>query len=155
MTHFHPTERFLDYVEHNYSDCLLVDAGCGEGWLSFKLRGRHLRCLAIDPLPSSLTNVLPMKIHNCNLIREKPTVIIAARPDHGGWVGEIPRYMHADSVLLYVGLRKNVKVDLWELKRKVVLRNAGQDGEWVWLLRKQNARSEHEDMARMLDVSAR
>lgn len=144
---FRPTRKFLLFMEENHKRDTVIDAGAGECFLTVKLRQVGINCIPVDPLPHGPLSSLVEKMfmHQCAPVRERPFCIVAARPDHSGWVTEIPRYMHRDSVLLYVWLKKNLEHDLDGLSRILLFQGAGKDGECVWEVPKQKAPKDHEE----------
>lgn len=48
--------------------------------------------------------------NNASLLKDKSCLLIAARPDHSGWIRDV--IGNKETELLYIGLRKNIDIDI-------------------------------------------
>lgn len=101
---------------------IVIDVGAGEMHLAKALKDAGAFVLAIEPnFTLERRHVgdvqsVAMYAHELPLIRSHAALLIVARPDHGGWVNELPGYMHPESEMLYIGKRVNIEWDLDGLK---------------------------------------
>ena len=146
MTHFYPKPKFFVAVQKSLDSNglrIVFEAGCGEckNFAGYDRQCiKHLGCDPwFDPLADfSLANrVMPLPVHRCSIVKSNPMLIVVCRPDHSGWVRNIVQYMHAESVLLYVGLKQNVPIDLPDVEFVVGDSGLGRDGETAYIARSQ------------------
>ena len=148
IQHFHPAATFIPLIRSEMvagGFTSVFEAGCGETFPNAAVYEEHdvphFGCdIRYDPFSAlELANrVLPVEVHRCWLVRATATLIVVCRPDHSGWVRNIAAYMHQQSVLLYVGLRRNVEIDLPGVTCEWVGGlGVGEDGEVMWRVRSQ------------------
>ena len=97
MTHFYPTPEFLAAVEEHRQGRPVIDVGAGEGELTRALMQRKVPVVAVDIFPR-FQPTIPLPIHRVGLARNLPALLVVARPDHGGWVREIPGFIHRSTL---------------------------------------------------------
>lgn len=109
-----PTIKLARWISNIAGNRLIVEVGCGNGELLHKLAKVHNKVLGCDPhssLKKYYSGFMPLYADQLSIIKRQESLIVAARPDHSGWVSEIPTYMYSDSQLLYLGLENNIKID--------------------------------------------
>lgn len=139
VTHFEPKEEFLKQLAEYIGDQFVIEVGAGQCHFTQAMHRHKIKAMAIEPRPSDETRrrcmnfLYPMSINRSRSLLKEKSVVIVARPDHSGWVRTIPDYIHPESELFYIGLEKNLDVDIpeeWTLER--VFSDVGEDGEHMW-----------------------
>jgi len=85
--------------------------------------------------------LLPCRIEACTLVRGPGIVVVVARPDHSGWFAHLADMVSPESELIYIGLEKNLDLDIPEhlLRSPALYCGAGADGEVVVRVRRPDA----------------
>lgn len=122
---FEPTEEFIEWLIKYANGRPIADVGAGECQLADAIVAKNYPCVAIEPfghifyddLENTRYNYLvPSFAHECKMLKETQMLLVCARPSHDGWVEEIPSYMNEASELLYIGLKKNIDVDFYDIQ---------------------------------------
>ena len=109
-----PTTKLAKWISSLARDLPIIEVGTGTGKLLHLLAKVHSKVIGCDPyfMPMEhYSGFMPLPADQVKFIRNMPSLIVATRPDHSGWVGEIPDYMNDDSKLLYIGLSDNIDRD--------------------------------------------
>ncbi len=121
---FEPTDTYLAWLKKYADGRPVVELGCGDGYFTFRMRELGIKAMGIDPFKEAEyldpTSFMPICASRCHMLTEHPCLLIAARPDHSGWVTNVPFQMHKDAELLYIGLQRNVENDLHSLSFREV-----------------------------------
>lgn len=131
---FEPTEAFLTYMKT--LDTPIFDVGAGAGHVTLTLVDAGLKCAAIDMCEhaNQVTNV--HMADGTDFPYSPDAVVMLCRPCHGGFAEDVIQQAVTSkaSVVLYVGLERNVEDDLGDLlpRFKKVAEDVGQDGEAIW-----------------------
>jgi hypothetical protein len=116
MRFFEPTAQYIMWIKKYAAGRPVVELGCGDGYFTSKMREACVKAMGIDPYKEGEfldhTSFMPVRASQCRIVTDHPCLLIAARPDHSGWVTNVPFQMHEDSELLYIGLPENVDNDL-------------------------------------------
>ena len=116
MRFFEPTDAYLDWLKKYADGRPVVELGCGDGYLTFRMREIGIKAMGIDPFNEAeyldCTSFMPIGASQCGIVINHACLLIAARPDHSGWVTNVPFQMHQHAELLYIGLPRNVDNDL-------------------------------------------
>lgn len=137
MTFFEPYSSFLSFL-HTYSNSrLLIDCGCGDGQLVQQYLSLYPSgdVLGIDIFllgnPHRSEEKLPIYELSCELFPFQSHMLpLFCRPCHSGFVYEtIQQYSNVISEFLYVGLEKNIQLDLDDIPYHHLLSHIGHDDE--------------------------
>ena len=119
MRFFEPTDTYLAWLKKYAEGRPVVELGCGDGYFTFRMRELGIKAMGIDPFKDTEyldhTSFMPICASQCGIVKDNACLLISARPDHSGWVTNVPYQMHKDAELLYIGLPRNVENDLWTL----------------------------------------
>lgn len=143
MKFFTPTRAFLDWIASPRLRSLIYDVGAGEGHVFEALRAKGIQVLAIDLYPGG---DLVLAGDGTTYRYYPGTTVMLCRPCHGLFVYHVIQQAVLCEVgrVVYVGLDKNVEGDLDDYlpKFKMVLNDAGEDGEkvWVWEMKRREKR---------------
>lgn len=134
QTFFKPTKAFIELAMSDaYCYARWLDCGAGVGHLGRRLTFAGLEVQCHDLLPRT-SYEHRVEIGDClNLHFQRDDVVVLARPSHGDWVQRVLARAATDAGrALYIGLRKNLEVDLPDMVTELVLEDAGEAGECVW-----------------------
>jgi hypothetical protein len=135
---FRPKPKFLDFMAlRKYP---IVDIGAGLGHFQWKMNQRHPKVpvvsidIAMRDGPQGVGERSQVLIRDALEFSYKFNMcVVACRPSHDGWVYDaFKEALSRASWVFYVGLEKNVAEDLMDLRRHVVFRDAGEEGEHCW-----------------------
>jgi hypothetical protein len=138
VTHFEPYPQFCDWFADYAGERVTIEVGAGQCVFSKALVKRGVKLVAVEPRPNEEVHrecvnfLLPMPAQRVSLLREPDKLIVVARPDHSGWVSDLTYMIHPDSELIYIGLDKNLEIDLPRSKLEELYTGAGEDGEVVF-----------------------
>ena len=141
-TFFEPTPEFLTWFTNYANRPFVIECGAGQCEFAKKLISNGIRLLAVEPYPSDelarecYNFLYPTTIHECGIIKSTPALVFAARPNHSGWFQDLIDMVHPDSELLYIGLEKNLVIDVEHGDPVQIYTGAGQDGENVWSIKR-------------------
>lgn len=142
VTHFEPTDDFLDWFVDHVEGRFTIEAGAGQCGFSKALVQRGVKVMAIEPRATPEVRrecanfLLPSPVDQVSLVRNPGIVIVAARPDHSGWFFELAHLISPESELIYIGLERNFELDIPEhFHTDELYRDAGPDGEVVLRVR--------------------
>jgi hypothetical protein len=136
-THFEPLTPFLEWWAEYVNGRIVYDCGAGCCGFTKAMHERGLKALAIEPRANYSVRqecasfLYPTSIYKCKLLSTTPGVVVTARPDHSGWIRDIPSLIHPDSEYIYIGLQDNFNIDLYDWDYEVLYQGAGEDDEWV------------------------
>lgn len=145
---FKPNQLFFDWIkgEFNRRKRPIVDCGCGYGHLVRELSAAQLPTIGIDPryaifneqVPEDLIGrILPMEAEHCSMVKQDELILLTCRPCHSGFPQYINNSRSSKSVFYYIGLEKNVDLDLGDCDRKQITDSpVGEDGEHIWQVNK-------------------
>ena len=133
--HFYHKPKFLDWLQKYSNGQPVIELGAGMLDFSKALHQKGIPVIAVEPrarVGLYGMHILPTLADK--VARSMDGLFIAARPDHSGWVTEIPELISGKSSFLYVGLEKNLEDDFpsSEFNHDLVYSDAGEDGENVW-----------------------
>lgn len=137
VQHFEPTPEFMTWWAKYVGAQVVFEVGAGMCDFTKLMRDEGLKALAIEPRANDtvryqcMGRLLPLPISRAKCLGETPAIVVVARPDHGGWVGTIPDYIHEDSEFIYIGLPENFDCDLGDWSWRCLYKDAGADGECV------------------------
>lgn len=136
-TFFNPSDNFWDLLQSDwYHYRRVIDAGCGVGEVSRGLRDRGRDYVAIDlhQRREQGGSDIDIRIMNiCEWYCEYGDLLIVARPNHSGWATEaLVTAVRDRAEAIYVGLEKNISVDLDGLVIEKLREDVGGDGESAW-----------------------
>lgn len=142
VQHFHPTIQFLDWWTEYVAGRFVIEVGAGCCHFTKAMHKRGIKALAIEPRANDEVRMecasflLPTSVQRATLLQEIPAVVVAARPDHSGWISEVPFLINPESEFIYIGLPKNFDIDLGiDVACEVLGYEAGEDYEQVLRLR--------------------
>ena len=126
---FEPTQDFIEWINHQPGR--IIDCGCGVGLLSSLFPDK---VFGIDLYERDC----PLsKVYYGMCATEFPfnknDIVLIARPDHSGWHYEVfKNALNNGLKVIYIGLPRNYDSDLYGTDRKLLVNNAGQEGEQAW-----------------------
>jgi len=132
---FLPRQEFLDWWVDYVGDSFVIEAGSGTGKFLEYMRDLKIRVLGFEPnasievLAKFYNALIPHPIQGSSIARDNKAIVVAARPNHSGWVNMIPDIIHPESEFIYIGFRDNFEVD--GIEGTILYENAGDDGEVV------------------------
>lgn len=134
---FEPKPRFLAWMKREYPETLIYDVGAGCGHVAEALQKKGLLVLGLDIHERGGTEGCPVLIADGETYSyEAGSVVMLCRPCHGEFAERVVERAITckASTILYVGLEKNVKMDLgrYAKKFKLSLKDAGLEGEKIW-----------------------
>jgi len=135
MEFFSPTQDFLDWWVDYIGDSFVIEAGSGTGKFLESMRDLGIHVLGFEPnasgevLAKFYNALIPHPIQGSGIVRDNKAIVVAARPNHSGWVNMIPDIIHPESEFIYIGFRDNFGVD--GIEGTILYENAGNDGEVV------------------------
>lgn len=143
MRFFRPRPEFFAWIGREYEtrNQPVIDCGCGDGALLGEMMERGIGAIGLDPryimydepVPFALVSrLLTMPAEESTIVRNTPAILLVCRPCHDRFPLRIDEHRHPDSVLYYVGLTRNLILDLGETETRLVLENVGEDGENIW-----------------------
>jgi len=139
VTFFKPTQAFLDWLVEFVGEEFVIECGAGQCEFTKAMHKLGIKAMAIEPRPSDevmatcYNFVFPTSVERAeNILREDKSIVIAARPDHSGWFQKLPDLIHPESMLLYIGLERNLHIDIPDSDIPLLFENAGQEGENVY-----------------------
>ena len=142
VQHFHPTTQFLDWWAEYVADRFVIEVGAGCCHFTKSMHTHGIKALAIEPRANSDVRMecalflLPWSVQQAPILQATPAVVVVARPDHSGWVSEVPDLIHPESEFIYIGLPKNFNIDIDTLDYSILYQGiVGEDGEQVLRLR--------------------
>lgn len=122
------------------------EIGSGDGDLLREMRAAGIVCLGFEPaylwngqhIPVDLINcILPREAQDAGPIKETPAIILACRPCHSGFPGQVNAVAHPLSPMFYVGFRKNLAFDLGGAFTSLVFKSpVGLEGEQLFQVRR-------------------
>jgi hypothetical protein len=146
VTHFECTRDFLYWFRGHVNGRFTIEVGAGQCEFSKALYQRGVKVMAVEPRPSPEVAIecsnflLPMQVSRADIVRNSGIVVVVARPDHSGWFAELADMVSPESELIYIGLEKNLDLDIPEHFRTDELYcDAGADGEVVLRVRRFDA----------------
>lgn len=128
---FDPTPEFIAWLKDYTKNRVIIDCGAGVGRLGSLMAGS---VLSIDIHEREETESAVILADATKFDFPEGAVVIFARPCHGSWVGKAAgRALNRGATVLYIGLQKNLIVDLPDLgaPQKEVFVDAGEAGEVV------------------------
>lgn len=129
MNFLEPNKELVDWLIGFAGDRHIVEVGCGRcALIDALVETGRVKAMGIEPhyfyyFPEGQvirSYVLPLYAQDLNLDAFENSLTVCARPDHGGWVEEVLDRMPANSQFLYLGLEKNVELDLGDFPRDQV-----------------------------------
>ena len=141
---FRPTATFLAWAARTAAGRTVYDVGAGAGHVAAALAVRGVRVVALDIMPSEEPVHPILRADAGTFPYERGSVVMLCRPCHGDFPWRtIAQAARCGAAVWYVGLDKNVKVDLPRPAEFVmVMAGAGESGECVWSM--EDAMSEGE-----------
>jgi len=137
MRFFTPTARFYKALgELKLDGTLLIDTGAGCGNTADEMHARGFRTAAVDIVRRMKQSP---RVHITNAVTfpwTSSTWPVICRPDHSGWAYEvIQKARTRGACAMYVGLDRNVDVDLYDLvgTETKIWKGVGKEGESMWL----------------------
>jgi hypothetical protein len=139
VTFFTPTEQFLEWLAEYVGDQFVIEVGAGQCHFTQAMHRYKIKAMAIEARPSDETRLRcanflwPKPVEESEIVLNKKSVVIAARPDHSGWFELLPSLIHHESELIYIGLERNLDRDIpdhWSLD--ILYSDAGEEGEHMW-----------------------
>ena len=122
MTFFdpHKSAEFMAWLLTYVSNRIVVDAGCGrDPELTRYLKKNCVSALGCDPwleyCDDLISCAVPLEFEKIwpRIVKaDKPIVVVTARPDHSGWVNNIFDMLRIGDEWLYLGLEKNIDIDI-------------------------------------------
>lgn len=134
--HFRATPEFLQWWKDYVGDKPVFEVGAGCCDFTIQMHHLGIRAAAIEPRANDEVRdrcanfLFPADVYDAQVILQVPSIVVAARPDHSGWVGDVPDLIHKDSKFIYIGLEKNIQIDL-DRDYHTLYTGAGEDGEVV------------------------
>jgi SAM-dependent methyltransferase len=145
MRFFTPTPEFWKWLKatvKKHPKMPIIDCGCGYGQLVREMRQAGYPAIGLDPrfdifdekIPLDLVGAIyAMEAEHFPLVRSTPSILFTCRPCHSGFPVHINRVRPAGSVFFYIGLEKNLELDMedgtYRLATKKVV---GEEGEKIW-----------------------
>lgn len=118
---FKPNNKFIKWLTNYAKNRLIFEAGCGTDPYLLKKLTNKTPAIGCDPHynyqhRTTGLQVIPMEINDCKPIIEKiqtktNILFITARPNHSGWLTDIPKLMKPGDEWLYIGLKRNIEND--------------------------------------------
>lgn len=113
MVFFKPSDEYIDWLVARAAGRLIFDLGSGDGHLTRLLVAKKQPTCGVEPywygrdtydprLP-----VIQKPVQICGLLSKFQALVVMARPDHGGWVDWVARYVHPESECLYITRTSN------------------------------------------------
>ena len=145
LAFFEPTPEFIAWIKNFAKDRLIVDCGCGNGNLTFKLIDMDLQAIGIDAWPDERIDKHP---HRSSIMKFDATKFeypmgclpIMARPNRGTWIHlAMRRALETTDCFIYIGLEKHIDKDIHALSDKEyhteeVMKKAGKENEIVYAI---------------------
>lgn len=135
---FEPNPRFMRWMKRNCSNSIVYDVGAGIGHVAKALTAQNLKVLALDLNYRDFSgDDFPILIADGEAHQYQPrSIVMLCRPCHGAFVEEVVAQARRCrvSAILYVGLKKNVEVDLgiyWK-DFKLRISDVGLEKESIW-----------------------
>lgn len=128
---FRPTRNFWKQIDR-YKDKTIIEVGCGAGFLSRQMLHKNFKSV---PLDIQIIETQVRGTHHIDAIEfpyESDMVVLFCRPSHGDWVElAMNRALEAGATIIYVGLQKNLELDLGDLRGQFHQRddNVGEESE--------------------------
>jgi hypothetical protein len=124
-----------------------IEVGAGQCEFSKALSQLDVKIMAVEPraapeVAAACSNfLLPMQVERVAAVRKPGIVVVVARPDHSGWFAELAAMVSPESELIYIGLEKNLDLDIPEHfhRSPLMYLGAGADGEVVLRVRRSDA----------------
>ena len=139
VTFFHPTDRFLEWLVDFVGDQFVIECGAGQCEFTKAMHKLGIKAMAIEPRPSDKVMaecynfVFPVTVERAaNVLAEDVSIVMAARPDHSGWFKKLLDLIHPESTLLYIGLERNLHIDIPDSDIELLFEYAGEEGEHVY-----------------------
>lgn len=131
---FKPTSAFIKFIKkERYRWTRIVDVGAGTGHLGSVLSKHGLEIQCIDVISRYSYEHEVALVSGIAFPYGPQDTVITARPCGDGWAREAIISAHeSHATPLYVGLKEDVDVDMGQLKKRLLLDGAGEDGECVW-----------------------
>ena len=133
---FEPTEDFVTYMRNFAEGTPIFDVGAGAGHVTKKLADAGLKVAAIDMHEHAKAVTHVHMADGTDFPYTPNSVVMLCRPCHGAFVEQVIEQATkcGVSVILYVGLERNVEEDLGDSYRrfKVVATEVGKEGESIW-----------------------
>jgi hypothetical protein len=144
MRFFKPKQEFFRWIEKmhkSHPKMPVIDCGCGDGDLLIDLHKLRIPAMGMDPryaifnehIPIHLINcLLPVEAQESNLVQNTPAILLVCRPCHSGFPIDINNTRHKKSKFYYIGLERNIELDLCNVETKLLMHDVGEDGECLW-----------------------
>ena len=137
---FEPKPKFLAWMKREYPEALIYDVGAGCGHVAEALRKKGLKVLGLDIHErEGETGSRVLVADGETYSYEAGSVVMVCRPCHGEFMERVIEraILCKASAILYVGLEKNVEIDLGRHMAKftMALPGAGLEDEKVWTWR--------------------
>ena len=124
MVFFQPTNEFVQWLKEYAGDRVVVEIGCGDGLLIAKMNEAEMKCIGVDlyypfnieteiEVPKSMNILYGFAGEDCELIKDKRSLIVIARPCHDGFPSRVAKNKAEGVEMLYVGLERNIDEDLY------------------------------------------
>lgn len=134
QTFFSPTPGFWTWLEQQewlrWQKFWDIGAGMGHFTEAMVKSGRE--CIGVDlhtrPSQSALVRIEDAT----QLNYDQDDCLIIARPCHGGFVENVLRHAAGQAEVLYIGLERNIDIDLDGWHHELLIEDAGEDGEAVY-----------------------
>ncbi len=134
---FEPNEEFwsvLEDVQNEFDIDMFIDCGTGNGDLPAEAIDRNIKMAGIDIIKREGNNFSDVQIIPAHKIPSNPSVWrMVCRPNHSGWVEPLlEQSLQEDSGFIYVGLNRNIHIDLddvLELYKFDMFTSVGEDNE--------------------------
>jgi hypothetical protein len=116
--------------------CTIYDCGSGVGLLASLLEREGCKVTALDLIQRAV-ELFPIQLKDARTYPfKRDSVVVIARPCHSTWVVDTIKQACKREVreIVYIGLPKNVKDDLDDLRHlfKKEVSKVGEDGESLW-----------------------
>ena len=145
-THFEHTRHFLYWFRGHVAGRFTIEVGAGQCEFSKALIQLGVKVMAVEPRPAPEVSaecfsfLLPLPVERVRIVRNPGIVVVVARPDHSGWFSDLADMVSPESELIYIGLEKNLDLDIPEhFRTDELYREAGLDGEVVLRVRSSDA----------------
>lgn len=136
---FIPDPEFIKKLSEDFKEkCGIVEIGAGRGLFTKAMRDKGLKAVAIDPNCRATYETDVMQMDAMDFPYPENSLVIAARPDHSGWVETaFQRALERNCKIMYVSKLENLYIDFDEddFEIEIYAGNVGEEKEIAWLLR--------------------
>ncbi len=134
QTFFSPTPKFWTWLEQQ--EWLrwqkFWDIGAGMGHLTEAMVKSGRECVGVDKYARPSQSPL-VRIEDATQLNYGPDdCLIIARPCHGEFVGGVLCHAAGQAEVLYIGLERNIDLDLDGWHHELLIEDAGEEGEAVY-----------------------